>query len=203
MSRRGAQWPTWLWFDPEFGKLTAPAQRLFVFLWMHPDLNSAGFIALQPEVWSRTAYELTPEDVDASVDELLARNWVVVDDETGELWVRPFVRLDAIRKPYIWIAATRAVQTCRSHALRLPDTRCRHNGHREPIPVPPPECWPTPAAFNEPLGVPAPLPSELRQQMRNGEAVALKRLVTVVAGLSPRPAGGDRPQYRDQPGHGR
>jgi hypothetical protein len=111
-------WPTALWFDREFIKLTGPSQRLFVFLWTHPDLNPAGFVPLQIDVWSRLAYDMAPEDVDAWLDELLARQWVDVDDETGELWIRSFMERDTSRKPYIWVAATRAVATCRSDRLR-------------------------------------------------------------------------------------
>ena len=62
--------------------------------------------------------DLTPQDVEGMLDELLTRGWVSVDDNTGELWVRPFIYWDASRKPNIFTAAMRAAQTRRLRTLR-------------------------------------------------------------------------------------
>jgi hypothetical protein len=111
-------WPTELTDDPGFVELTPLAQWLFRLLWLHPDLDSGGFIALQVEVWAKASAYLTPQEVEGMLDELIARGLVSVDDGTGELWVRPFVYWDASRKPNIFVAAMRATQTRRSKALR-------------------------------------------------------------------------------------
>jgi len=58
------------------------------------------------------------DDVEDALGELIALHWVSVDDDTGELWVQAFIRLDASRRPNIFIAAMRATQTRRSRALR-------------------------------------------------------------------------------------
>jgi hypothetical protein len=118
MARRGAMWPTELSNDPRFLALTQPAQWLLRNLWLHPDLNAGGFVAIQVEVWAKSAYDLTPEEVEASMDELLARNVIAVDDNTGELFVKWFIEYDSSRKPNIYINAMRAIQTARSPALR-------------------------------------------------------------------------------------
>jgi hypothetical protein len=118
MPRRGAMWPTDLWDHEDVVALTPLAQRLFVYLWTHPKLDSGGFIALQVTAWAKASKYLTVEEVEASIDELLAANLVVVDDETEEAWVRWFIRMDSSRKPNIYIAAMRAVQTARSRTLR-------------------------------------------------------------------------------------
>jgi hypothetical protein len=89
-----------------------------MYLWLHPDLNAGGFVAMQVHVWAKAAYDLTPEEVEASIDELLARKVIAVDDNTGELFVRWFIEYDSSRKPNIYINAMRAVQTSRSPALR-------------------------------------------------------------------------------------
>ena len=119
MARRGAMWPTWLSFDAEYEKLGHGSQGLFQFLWMHPDLNSGGYITLAPRAWSRRASDLTIEMTQGQLDELLATNWVAMDDDTAELLVRPFIRLDSCQKPHIYVNAMRAVQTCRSPLLRV------------------------------------------------------------------------------------
>ena len=72
MSRRGAMWPTELTDDSEFFKLTPLAQWLFKLLWLHADLDSGGFIALQVEVWAKASAYLTPQEVEGALDELLA-----------------------------------------------------------------------------------------------------------------------------------
>jgi hypothetical protein len=111
-------WPTWLSFDDEFRKLGHGSQSLFQFLWMHPDLNSGGYITLAPRAWARRACDLDVEAVHGQLDELLATGWVAVDDDTQEVFVRPFLRLDASKKPHIYVSAMRTVQTCRSPVLR-------------------------------------------------------------------------------------
>jgi hypothetical protein len=118
MSRRGAMWPTELSDDPDFVELTPVAQRLFQLLWLHADLDSAGFIALQVAVWAKASKHWTPQDIEAALDELIARRFVTVDDDTGELWVRSFIYWDASRKPNILVAAMRQTQTRRSRTLR-------------------------------------------------------------------------------------
>ncbi|MDT5225452.1 MAG: hypothetical protein QOG19_2859 [Mycobacterium sp.] len=118
MPRRGAMWPTELAYEAEFVSLTPLAQWLFQRFWLHPNLDSGGFLPLQVDIWSKAASELTPMDVEGMLDELLAGSWVSVDDDTGELWVSSFIELDTCRKPNMFIAAMRAAQTCQSKALR-------------------------------------------------------------------------------------
>lgn len=118
MSRRGAMWPTELDTDDEFIELSPLAQWLFKILWLHADLDSGGGIALQVSVWAKASKHVKLEEVEDALGELIACGWVSVDDDTGELWVRPFIRLDASRKPNIFVAAMRATQTRRSRRLR-------------------------------------------------------------------------------------
>lgn len=70
------------------------------------------------EVWAKASAYQSPDGVESALDELITSGWVSVDDNTGELWVRPFIRLDASRKPNIFVAAMRATQTRRSRTLR-------------------------------------------------------------------------------------
>jgi hypothetical protein len=116
-------WPTWLSFDDDFQQLSCGGQWLFRLLWTHPDLNSGGYITLAPQAWSGCASDLTVDIVQGQVDELMVmkcgdRSWVSVDDRTQELFVRPFIRLDAMKKPHIYVSAMRAVQACRSPVLQ-------------------------------------------------------------------------------------
>jgi hypothetical protein len=116
-------WPTWLSFDDDFQQLSCGGQWLFRLFWTHPDLNSGGYITLAPQAWSTCASDLTVDIVQGQIDELMVmerggRSWVSVDDRTQELFVRPFIRLDAMKKPHIYVSAMRAVQACRSPMLQ-------------------------------------------------------------------------------------
>lgn len=118
MPRRAAMWPSELTFDPAFVNLTPLSQWLFKFLWLHPDLDSGGYLPLQVEIWAKASAYLTPQEVEGALDELIAQDWVSVDDQTGELWVKPFIDLDSSKKPNIFIAAMRCAETRRSTTLR-------------------------------------------------------------------------------------
>ncbi|MGA7050190.1 MAG: hypothetical protein WBZ37_02785 [Mycobacterium sp.] len=118
MSRRGAMWPTELDTDDDFVELTPLAHWLFKLLWLHADLDSAGFLALQVEVWGKASNHTSPSKVEGMLDERIARGWVSVNYPTGELWVRSFIRLDASPRPNIFVAAMRQAETRRSRTLR-------------------------------------------------------------------------------------
>ncbi len=87
MSRRGAMWPTELTGHPSFTQLTGLTQRLFQYLWLHPDLNAGGFIAYQPAVWANQAPDLTVDSINASVTEMTRCKVTAADPDTGELLV--------------------------------------------------------------------------------------------------------------------
>ena len=118
MSRRGAMWPTELTGHPSFTQLTGLTQRLFQYLWLHPDLNAGGFIAYQPAVWANQAPDLTVDSINASVTEMTRCKVAAADPDTGELLVRGFIKLDSSRKPNMYVSAMRAIQTARSPRLR-------------------------------------------------------------------------------------
>ena len=118
MPRRAAMWPTELSDHKSFTQLSALAQRLFQYLWLHADLNAGGFIAYQPAVWANQAPDLTVDSVNASVDEMTRRKVAAVDPSTGELLVRGFIQYDSSKKPNVYVDAMRAVQAARSPRLR-------------------------------------------------------------------------------------
>jgi hypothetical protein len=97
--------------DRQFKQMSWGAQGLFRFLWTHPDLDSAGYIAYQPRPWSNEAPDLTVEVIEGFVDEMAACGLAAVDRETGELFLVPFMRLDAVGKPFVMVSAMRSVGT--------------------------------------------------------------------------------------------
>ncbi|WP_152665380.1 hypothetical protein [Mycobacterium sp. UM_Kg1] len=107
-----------LFNDSEFRALPARAQRLLIWLWLHPDLTMAGTISIQRTEWANAADGLSEDDVKEDAAVLRRAGWVDYDE--GQLWLRPFMQLDGALKggPQRYISAARAVMTIRSRRLR-------------------------------------------------------------------------------------
>ena len=116
--RSSTPWRTTIWADAEFRQLTPLAQWLYFYLWTQPSVNSGGFLDLHVTKWTKASVHLIPQDVEVALDELLARGWVMVDDETDELWLCRWIREDAINSPLIWVGALKAIRVVSSRTLR-------------------------------------------------------------------------------------
>jgi hypothetical protein len=113
-------WPATLSIDKDFVKLGPLEQLLFMKqLWLSPHLDSAGFHPLQISKWARG---FTPQATEAEIRQVVGnlehQKWIAVDYGTEEVFVVPFIRLDAVNKPYIYVAACRAIQAAQSSGLR-------------------------------------------------------------------------------------
>ena len=101
-----------IWRDREFRLLTAFAQHTYVMLATQPDISSCGVLALTETRWARYASDSSAAAVTAALDSLARhpQRYVVIDEDTGELLVRSFVKHDkgygnAKRLPAIKAAA--------------------------------------------------------------------------------------------------
>ena len=119
MSKRGAMFPTALWSDKPFTKLSPAEQLLFVRLWTSPDLSSCGHHVLQMSLWGRGfTPQATESDMREVVGGLEANDWIAADFDTEEVFLVPFIRLDAAKQPQIYASACRTIQAVRSSVLR-------------------------------------------------------------------------------------
>lgn len=117
MPRGSSMFPSELFNDEGFRQLDDGPQRLFMWLWLHPDLNQAGVVAIQPREWASAAKNLSEAIIGDYAQVLRAQAWADYDD--GQMWLRPFMSLDgALKSPSGFIAAARAVKTVRSRSLR-------------------------------------------------------------------------------------
>ena len=88
-------------------------------LWVSPKLDCAGFLPLQIGKWARgTIPQLSEAEVRDVVGELERKNWIAVDFDVEEVFLRPYIRWDACKQPQIYIAACRAIQAAESPELR-------------------------------------------------------------------------------------
>lgn len=100
MPRSEARVFTSIWKDPGFLALPPTAQRLYLFLLSQEDLSYCGVIALRPARWARKAAGLTVAEIEADLELLAAeeRRMVLIDEDTGELFIRSLIRLDGVWK---------------------------------------------------------------------------------------------------------
>lgn len=87
-----------IWSDGDFIAMRGSAQRMFMFLLSQSDLNHAGLIPMRVRRWAKKADDLTADAIDAELDYLATRGFLVTDDDTEEVLIRTFVRNDGVYK---------------------------------------------------------------------------------------------------------
>ena len=108
-----------IWNDQSFRALPVDAQHLYMMLWTHPDLSYAGTLDWRPKRTLGFASDWTPERLDAALNCLLARHFVVVDDLTEEILVRSFIRYDGLMKqPILAASCEKAIASIGSTLIR-------------------------------------------------------------------------------------
>jgi hypothetical protein len=98
MARNFAKLYVGIWSDERFKALTAQAQRLYIYLFGHQRLDNAGTLVWQPQVAVRAAADLTPDLIDQAMHELRVHRYIILDEDTGLLAVRSYVRNDETLK---------------------------------------------------------------------------------------------------------
>lgn len=94
MARNFAKLYVGIWSDERFKQLSSQAQRLYIYVFGHQRLDNAGTLVWQPTVASRSAPDLTPEIIDAAMLELREHRYIILDEDTGLLAVRSYVKND-------------------------------------------------------------------------------------------------------------
>lgn len=110
--------PVTIWANEKWKALAQDTRWLLGLLWTWPARNYAGFVPLQPVAWARCAANATAEDVSRTLKKLVADGMALIDTDTQELWIRPFIRRDAITSPNIYVSALARIQECQSPTLR-------------------------------------------------------------------------------------
>lgn len=145
-----------MWTDDDFRGLSPEAQRVYILILSQPNLSYAGVVPYTARRWARMAAGTTVADIEKAVDELVAGRFVVVDEDTEELFVRTFVKHNGVlEQPQLRKAMEKAYHEIQSPLLKaallreLPAYKDRtlpdHEGGRSP---------------SEPLSHPAPNPDD-------------------------------------------
>jgi hypothetical protein len=85
-----------IWSDADWLALSVDAQRAYLLVLSQPGLSLCGVIAYTPRRWATYAAGDTTERLEAAIDELEERRFVVVDRDTEELLIRSFMRRDRV-----------------------------------------------------------------------------------------------------------
>jgi hypothetical protein len=119
MARTFAQVQLRIWVDDEFTALSVEAQHLYMLLLSQEDIGPSGLIPLRPRRWAKLAANGSVDNVMASLAELDAASFLVVDEETAEVLVRTFIRNGENYKH------VRLLRTALNQAERAESTRIR------------------------------------------------------------------------------
>jgi len=111
-----------IWKDEHFRALPRSAQGQYLYLLSQSDLSYCGLIPLRVGRWARAAAGLTTDDVLTDLKtlaEAAPRPFIVVDEETEEVFVRSLIRRDEIwKQPNLMKAARDAARLIESSAIR-------------------------------------------------------------------------------------
>ena len=119
MAREHARIQTAIWIDDDFLDLTPEAQHLYTVLTTQMKLSFCGVWTWHPGRISQFAKGWTPARVEAAAVELSENLYIVIDETTGEVLVRSFIRNDGLlASPNIAKAMYRAFADVGSRALK-------------------------------------------------------------------------------------
>lgn len=108
-----------IWDDPDFAALSGDEQWLYLAAISSPDMSYVGVLPLLPQRFARLAKGMTVRRVETALRNLHAGNYLVVDDDTGEILVRTYVRHDGVLKqPNVVRAMNKAFDKVHSEHLR-------------------------------------------------------------------------------------
>lgn len=96
MARTEARIKCAIWKDDDYRSLSVGAQWLYEAILSQSDLSQCGVITWAPKRFAGLAKDASAATIKKFREELRTRRYVVVDDDTDELWVRTFAKNDGI-----------------------------------------------------------------------------------------------------------
>lgn len=82
-----------IWTDPDWLALNNAAHMLYLYLISSTDVSAAGVAPITERRWVRFI-DGGRSEVDAALESLIDAGFVAVDDDTAELWIKAFMRVD-------------------------------------------------------------------------------------------------------------
>lgn len=119
MARDHARLLSSAWGDSDWKALQSDQQRLYWLITSQPDLSLAGVANYSPRRWSQYAADTNVAGIKRTIRALVERHYLLVDENTDEVWVRSFVRHDGVLKvPNIAVGMVKAYRTIVSKRIQ-------------------------------------------------------------------------------------
>jgi hypothetical protein len=119
MARNYGRLLTRIWHDEEFLALSSGAQRLYMLAISQDTLTYCGVTTWTYKRWARLSANTTPKTIVKDLTELAGAGFVLVDEDTEELWVRSFLKWDGVLdSPNLIVAMTDAFNAVHSGRIR-------------------------------------------------------------------------------------
>lgn len=120
MARSEARIKTAIWNDPDFVALDPMTQWVYVVALSQPTVSFCGVTPYTPRKWSNLAGGVTVAVVRKAIKTLSNHDYVIVDEDTEELWIRTFIKHDGVlAKPNIVIAMTKDFAAIQSPTIAV------------------------------------------------------------------------------------
>lgn len=147
MARKYAPLHTSIWTNADFCSLPGHAQRVYLLAMSQANVSYAGVVPFTEKRWAAMAGDTTRGEINDAVNVLIDRGYVVLDDETEELWVRSFVKYNRIlEQPQLKKSLLSAYDAVLSTGIQraiydaLPDdVKAQVTSPTDPCPPPSPE----------------------------------------------------------------
>ena len=120
MARTYVKLYTKMWAaEEDFAEMPTDAQWLYWVMLSHPSLSPAGCLPFKPRLWARRSPDMTLRRVTVALQRLVKDAKVLIDEDTGELLIRTFIRYDqGHRTPNIRKSIEAAIAQIDSDVLR-------------------------------------------------------------------------------------
>lgn len=142
MARTEARIKTSIWSNEDFLALDPLGQWVYLMILSQPTLNLCGVAPYTPRRWANRAKGVTVEDVEKQVAHLAQNRFVVVDEDSEEVWVRTFTKHDGVLStPYLIVAMTRDFEAISSPIIRHEFVTGLGAGLLADLPTRFPEAW--------------------------------------------------------------
>lgn len=131
-----------IWSDPDFRALPPAAQHLYMVLWTSPDLSYCGVHDWRPGRLAARSQGFTGEHIRTVAACLIARHFLVADEDSEEILIRSWARFDGLMKqPRMAVSYVNAYAAVASQVLRQVLAHETEKIHRE---SPDLACWSDP-----------------------------------------------------------
>jgi hypothetical protein len=87
-----------IWSDPDWLALRSTTKLVYLQLISQPDISRVGVLPQVPGRWASMHPDLAKADIVAALAELTETRFIIVDDETEEVWIRTYIVHDELYK---------------------------------------------------------------------------------------------------------